>query len=196
MTEHGYAVRPRSTAHIALAAEAFLARCEPTHLTSGNALNLAELVDRSLQRERILVYPASEKELPDAEAETRAGDGEWLLILMREEFYAALFDRSSNTVRARSTLGHELGHAVLHAAEVRAGRLRPHSFALRRAPRHQLKPFRDSEWQAHSFAGALLLPRPALARCGITDERALAELFDVSEAFVRSHLKRISKIPS
>jgi hypothetical protein len=196
MTEHGFAVSPRSTASIAEAAEEFLQRSAAEHLSSGCALDLGELVDHRLEREGIAVYPVSLDELPEAEAETRAGEGRWLEIWIRDEFYAALFERDSNTLRARSTLAHEIGHAVLHAAEVRRGRLRPHTLAMRRAPRHELKPYEDSEWQAHTFAGALLLPRPVLRKCDLSDPRALSVQFDVSEAFVRSHLRRVQRILS
>jgi hypothetical protein len=192
--EHGYAVQPRSTDTIARAAEQFLRRLAPEHLTSGRALDLVHLVDFGLQKERIMVYPVSAEELPDAEAETRAGEGRWLEIWMRDEFYEALFEVNANTNRARSTLGHEIGHAVLHEADVRTGRHRPQVLALRRALRSQLKPFQDCEWQAHTFAGALLMPRPALRAANLADAVALADQFQVSEAFARSHLRRIRRV--
>ncbi|HET9949159.1 MAG TPA: ImmA/IrrE family metallo-endopeptidase [Longimicrobiales bacterium] len=191
MTEHGYAVRPRSTVAIAHAAERFLARCAPEHLTSGRALDLAYLVDYGLEREGITVVPVQADDLPSAEAETRATDGRWLEIWIREEFYTALFERNSSSNRARSTLAHEIGHAVLHAEDVRMGRHRPDILALRRAPRSKLKPYQDSEWQAHVFAGALLLPRPVLRGIALADTNALADRFEVSESFVQSHLRRI-----
>jgi hypothetical protein len=147
---------------IARAAEAFLQRRVPEHLDSGQRLDVVRLVDYELQKDAIAVYPVSVNELPDAEAETRAGVGEWLEIWMRDQFYAALFDSNPNTNRARSTLAHEIGHALLHPAEVRTGRHRPDVLTLRRAFRSQLKPYQDSEWQAHAFAGALLMPRVAL----------------------------------
>lgn len=194
MTEHGYAVPPRSTKSIARAAEQFLKRCAPDYLDSGRPLDVAHLVDYGLQERRIMVYPVSANDLPDSEAETRAGEGGWLEIWMREEFYDALFEINVNTNRARSTLAHEIGHAVMHDADVRTGRHRPHVLALRRTPRSQLKPFEDSEWQAHTFAGALLMPRPALGKADLGNVPALADQFMVSEAFVHSHLKRIKRV--
>lgn len=141
-----------------------------------------------------MVYPVSADELPDSEAETRAGEGRWLEIWMQVDFYDALFEPNSNTNRARSTLAHEIGHAVLHAVDVRTGRHRPHALALRRVRRSELEPFRDSEWQAHTFAGALLMPRPALRKLKLDNTRALAHEFQVSESFARSHLKRIKRV--
>ncbi|MQA92112.1 MAG: ImmA/IrrE family metallo-endopeptidase [Gemmatimonas sp.] len=103
-----------------------------------------------------------------------------------------IFGKSnSKTLRARSTLAHELGHAVLHATEVRTGRHRPHDLVLRRARRRDLKPYQDSEWQAYVFAGAILLPRPALRNCVLSDTYAIGDQFEVSEALARSHVKRV-----
>lgn len=191
MREHGYRVRGRSRANIAHEAERFLRLHAPEHLDGAGAVDLAQLVDYGLQDAGIVVYPVSDENLPDAEAETRASEGRWLEIWMREEFFSALFERDANTNRARSTLAHEIGHAVLHEPDVRTGRHLPAALALRRAPRSELKPYEDSEWQAHMFAGALLLPRPALQQTDLNDHAALAIRFDVSEAFVRSHLRRI-----
>lgn len=192
MTEHGYAVQPRSTESIAQVAERFLRRRAPEYLSSGRALDLSHLVDYGLQKEGIMVYPVSADELPESEAETRAA--RCLEIWMRAEFYEALFEANSNTNRARSTLAHEIGHAVLHDVDVRTGHHRPHALALRRGLRSELEPFKDSEWQAHTFAGALLMPRPALRKVKCDDTLALAAQFQVSEAFVRSHLKRIKRV--
>jgi Zn-dependent peptidase ImmA (M78 family) len=64
---------------------------------------------------------------------------------------------------------------------------------LRRAPRNEIPQYRDSEWQAHAFAGALLLPRPALRVVDLNDTYAIGAQFDVSEAFARSHVKRIRR---
>jgi hypothetical protein len=194
VTEHGYEVRPRSTADIVLAAEQFLRRHAPEHLSSGHPVDLAGLVDHELERDRIVVYPVSPDELPGAEAETRAGEGGWIEIWLRTESFEALFELNSNTNRARSTISHEIGHAVLHAEDVRTGRHRPQVLALRRAPRSQIPPYRDCEWQAHTFAGALLMPRPALRNADLRDSFALADRFQVSEAFARSHLKRIQRV--
>lgn len=194
MIQHGYSVRPRSTAAIAAIAEQFIRECCPDHLTAAKPLDIAHLVDYGLERKRIVVYPVGIEDLPDAEAETRAGSSGWLEILMREEFYDALFEKNSRTVRARSTLGHEIGHAVLHERELRTGRAQPHVLAMKRALRSDLPAYRDSEWQAFVFAGALLIPRPALRLVGWADTYAVADRFEVSESLVRSHLKRINSI--
>ncbi|MHB1168745.1 MAG: ImmA/IrrE family metallo-endopeptidase [Longimicrobiales bacterium] len=194
MSEHGYRVRARSSRQIADMAEAFLRQIAPGHLQTGAALDLAGLVDHALPQAGIHVYPVDEEELPSSEAETRAGAGGAVEILMRQEFFEALFKRTSNTNRARSTLAHEVGHAVLHADEIRAGRHRPEEFALRRARRSEIKTYEDAEWQAHMFAGVLLIPRPPLRAADLSNVGLLAHRFDVSEAFVVSHLGRVRRI--
>jgi IrrE N-terminal-like domain len=195
VTEYSYAVSPRSTQAITNVAEAFLARLAPEHLETEGTLDLGELVDHSVERERIVVYPVEHSDLPEAEAETRAGAiADWIEIWMRREFYDALFTENSNTVRARSTLAHELGHAVLHQAEVLAGRHNPQILTMRRAPREQLKPYRDSEWQAYAFAGSLLAPVRVLRSMPTADPFRLAQVFGVSEPFMRSHMKRVTKL--
>ena len=194
MSEHGYRVRARSSRRIADVAEAFLRQVAPGHLHTGTALDLGGLVDHGFDQMGIHVYPVADKELPHSEAETRAGAGEDVEILMRQEFFDALFVRTSNTNRARSTLAHEVGHAVLHAEEIRAGHHRPEEFALRRALRSDIKAYEDAEWQAHMFAGVFLIPRPPLRTADLSGVGLLAQRFEVSEAFVVSHLSRIRRI--
>jgi hypothetical protein len=194
MMEFGYRVPPLSMAAIARRAESFLGVHAPEHLSSGETLDLGQLVDFGLAKERVAVCPVSDTELPDSEAETRAAHGGWLEILMREVFFDALFEANSNTVRARSTLAHEIGHAVLHRAAVMAGRHSPQVLTMRRALRSELKAYEDSEWQTHAFAGVLLIPLPALRQYKHGDIAGIAEAFDVSEAFARSHIRRVRKL--
>ena len=194
MNEHGYRVRARSSRQIAEVAEAFLRHIAPEHLQNEAALDLAGLVDHGLPQAGIYVYPVDDEELPRSEAETRAGASGAVDILMRQEFFDAVFTRTSNTNRARSTLAHEIGHAVLHADDIRAGRHQPEEFALRRARRSEIKTYEDAEWQAYMFAGVLLIPRPPLRSADLSNIGLLAHRFDVSEAFVASHLGRVRRI--
>lgn len=194
MAEFGYAVQPRSTRLIAAEAEAFLGRCAPQHLEQPGPLDVVSLVDHGLESQGISVYPVTPKELPDSEAETRAGVGNWLEIWMRDEFFDSLFEWNHRSVRARSTLAHEIGHCVLHASEVRAGRHHPEVLALRRAPRGSLKAYEDCEWQAHAFAGAFLMPLATVRSVDLEDVLAVAETFGVSDRFVLSYRKRMKRL--
>jgi hypothetical protein len=85
-----------------------------------------------------------------------------IIVILSESTYELL---ELNDPRARFSLAHEIGHAILHPAElVRLSHI-PHSrAALFRAvlPEHPV--YRDTEWQANSFASALLMPAKALVQ--------------------------------
>ena len=194
MSEFGYAVKPRSTAGIVRVAERWLSKIGAENLTVGVPLDLVRLVDKDLETVGITVYPVSEADLPEAEAETHVGPDGWLEVWMREPFYDSLFKPDHRTLRARSTLGHELGHCILHPKEVRLGKYEPHSLALQRASRKSLPAYKDSEWQAHTFAGAILAPVSTIKMLGIRDSEQLAEAFGVSVPLIESHLRRCHKL--
>jgi len=154
----------------------------------GPALPWDELVDRHLPRAGLLFYPASSAELGDREAATDPSGEEAIHILMRSELYEALTDAGPGGNRARATVAHELGHAVLHVPYLRhqRGQARP----LTRVSRAQLAPFRDPEWQAWAFAGCLLMPRSGLETCckPLPD---VARLHGVSAQFAAAHYARL-----
>lgn len=79
--------------------------------------------------------------------------------------------------RDRFTLAHELGHLLLHSGVAMARNMRAAS---------EVPPYRSSEWQANSFAGALLVPISAAKQartaqsvaelCGVTLQAAEVQL--------------------
>ena len=103
----------------------------------------------------------------------------------------------------RSTVAHEIGHAVLHIPEYRRRRQtivseQPTNEAiLHRLPDTQIPVYRNPEWQAHRFAGGLLMPEAAV-RKAIMENRGnytvLSTLFNVTPAFVRSRLKGLKML--
>ena len=70
-------------------------------------------------------------------------------IYLREDVYERAIDGRG---RDRFTACHELGHYLLHLNA-------PIRFHRSTAP---LKPFVDSEWQANTFAGGLMMPAAKL----------------------------------
>ncbi|WP_417788699.1 helix-turn-helix domain-containing protein [Terasakiella pusilla] len=81
------------------------------------------------------------------------------LIRIREDVYEKAWDGDG---RSRFTLAHELGHYLLHA-----------DIGLARSENSHDHPiYRDSEWQADTFAGGLLLPSEVLNKCRDADEAA------------------------
>lgn len=160
----------------------------------GPALPWDALVDRHLPRAGLLFYPASGAELRDCEAATDPSGETSIHILMRAELYEALTDPGPGGNRARATVAHELGHAVLHVPYIRQQRQQGHEKALVRVTRAQLAPYRDPEWQAWAFAGCLLMPRGSLESMQGRSLVDVARVHGVSTQFAAAHCARL-KVP-
>jgi Zn-dependent peptidase ImmA (M78 family) len=79
-----------------------------------------------------------------------------VVITLSEVTYRSLEEEDP---RARFTLCHELGHAVLHSEElVRLSELPHTQAALMRGVYATHEVFRDTEWQANGFSSAMLMP--------------------------------------
>lgn len=194
MSEVAFRVSSRTTAEIAGVAHDFLQSVNAENLRGPEPLDLARVFEDVLPQRGIQLYPVDEGELPLSEGETRPGIDDSIEIWLRTPYFDALFSRSSKTRRARATGGHELGHASLHLRELRVLRSAPARLALQRAVRTDLRPFEDSEWQAWTFAEALLLPPATVKAMARVSARDLASSFDVSESFAASYLKRFKRL--
>lgn len=96
-------------------------------------------------------------------------------IWLRDDVYEGV---RAGKGRDRFTLAHELGHLLLHQT--------PQGLARRLKPVREVKVYENPEWQASSFAGALLIPTEAARRhvsaegiaqaCGVTVQAANAQL--------------------
>lgn len=114
----------------------------------------------------------------------------------------ALLDDPANMAFARSTIAHECGHAIIHVPEFRRRKAVLRSIqdkadvSLKMYRKDQVETFRNPEWQAHRFAGALLVPERTLVvlweQC--RDIFELARLYGVTSAFMRSRLKAVKLI--
>jgi Zn-dependent peptidase ImmA (M78 family) len=93
----------------------------------------------------------------EAKAEYDAARGV-IVIVLSEETYAAL---EANDPRAKFTVFHEVGHALLHHGLLKKLAVLPHGTALNRAEAHPK--YMDTEWQANAFAAAILMPASAIA---------------------------------
>lgn len=121
----------------------------------------------------------------EAEARFEAGEGDQggeFCLCLTEDTYDWL--ESGERPRALFSVGHELGHVVLHAAQLRRLSRFPHSpSALRRARQPQHASYMDTEWQGNAFAAALLMPAPKLRqleKAGRLDAITLSEDMGVS----------------
>jgi IrrE N-terminal-like domain len=87
--------------------------------------------------------------------------------------------------RSRFTVVHECYHGIRHSRQLRAALVHTGALVLHRRP--SLPPYRDPEWQANAFAGAILMPTEmvqrvvASRRAGVRGvEFAIAGEFQVS----------------
>lgn len=79
-----------------------------------------------------------------------------LEIVLAQRTYNML---QENHVRARSTVAHETGHAVLHTAQIiRLAGMNLKSHVAFHRDRDPHKAYLDTEWQANAFASSLLMP--------------------------------------
>ena len=103
----------------------------------------------------------------------------------------------------RSTVAHEIGHAILHIPEYRRRRQTivseqaAEEAILHRLPDTLIPVYRNPEWQAHRFSGGLLMPEPAVRKAILAnrcDFTVLSKVFEVTPAFVRSRLKGLKML--
>lgn len=172
----------------------FLEEVAPETLQRPMPIDLVRLVDERLPRHGIHVSPASSLELEDREGATDpSGEGE-IEILILDDLYDRMMVHDRRAFRPRSTILHEVAHAVLHVPVIRRRRRMPNrTHLLNRIRRCDLAPYEDPEWQAFALAGCLAVPRTTLTpliRQGYTVEQ-LSRTFGVSAKFIRSHLRRL-----
>lgn len=98
----------------------------------------------------------------------------------------------------RSTIAHEVGHYFLHISEFRQRmKLEEISDNVDIEFGTEIPVYADPEWQAWRFAGALLMPEPAVVKAlniGIDNATDLCNTFDVNPAFLNSRLRALKLI--
>lgn len=186
-------VRPLSIAAIEEVGRCFLAQVAPDTLRRPKTLDVAHLSDELLPQYGIHTIPASIEELGHrAGATDPKGNGD-INILVSEEVWDDLLEPAPLCYFARSTICHEVGHAVLHVPTLRRQMLI--ATGLNRVKRGRLKAYEDPEWQAWIFAGSILMPSSTLKMlandAGVISASEVSEVYEVSEAMARSHLRRL-----
>ena len=119
-------------------------------------------------------------------------------VLIRAE----LVDDPSNERYARSTIAHEMGHVILHmpllrelSKDITFGQKKEEQ-GLNLYSRKVLKPYKDPEWQAWEFAGALLMPEPAIQAMinkGMSPSQ-MAGIFNVNTVFMKLRMRNLKMI--
>jgi hypothetical protein len=187
-------VNPLSITVIEELGRCFLEQLAPEMLEEPRSLDVLHLADTPLPKFGINVYPATRAEIGDMVGATDPiGDAE-IDILVSEEIWDALEQPAPVSHYARSTVCHEVGHAVLHVPVLRRRLL--HSNALPRMQRGKLKAYEDPEWQAWTFAGAILMPSEALrmlqAKYKVLTPEIVADVFEVSTKMARSYMRKLA----
>ena len=192
LREHVPPVPALSKDAIEEVARSFLTTLVPDFLLSPQPLDLINMIDSLLPEFGIHVCPASHEEIGDrAGATDPQGDGE-IDILVSETVWDSLEESPPTCYFARTTVSHEIGHAVLHVPVLRRRLLLED--ALNRTQRANLPAYLDPEWQAWMFAGSILMPRftlNMLAPNGRLSITQVSQVYEISVQMVRSHLKRI-----
>jgi hypothetical protein len=100
-------------------------------------------------------------------------------IRLRDDVYEGLFQEKG---RDRFTLAHELGHLFLHSNQAYTRSMKAST---------DIPPYRSAEWQANTFAGALLMPHEYLK--GKSDVLQIAEECGVTVDAAMTHTRLLRK---
>ncbi|MBI5139012.1 ImmA/IrrE family metallo-endopeptidase [Candidatus Nomurabacteria bacterium] len=104
---------------------------------------------------------------------------------------------------ARSTIAHETGHVILHLPFLRNlskdkifSQKKEENYGLNLYSKKSLRAYEDPEWQAWEFAGALLMPKPAITvlKASGSTLYSMANLFNVNKVFLDSRLRKLKMI--
>lgn len=193
-----YEVDARSIANISGVANKFLLHISSNYLNSLHAFDLAKFIEFEMASK--IGVEIAIKDLSGGEmAHYRPVEG--VITLDEEKTYRPLHSRQDQLhTRARFTVAHELGHAVLHRKILREYATIDKE-KLKVARVIAVPPYRQAEWQANMFASFVLAPTPFMKTImkhnGSKAERdiiaIIAKLFDVSEAVAMKRLATYKK---
>lgn len=186
-------VSPLGVAAIAELGRCFLEQLAPEVLKEPKRLDVLDLVDTRLPKFGIHVCPASREEIGNRDGATDPHGAGEVTVLVSEEVWDALEVSGPKSYYARSTVCHEIGHAVIHVPALRRQLLV--TSVLARSKRGSLAAYNDPEWQAWAFSGAILMPSVTLlmlrARHGKLNVELVSETYEVSMQMAINHLKRV-----
>lgn len=187
-------VKGRSRDEIEAVARDFLRKYFPKCLRTPQPVPMLKILDRVLPE--YLDFSFEVEQLPDGlEGYTHFAGR---TVTLSANTYARLEDEDG---RGRFTAAHELGHVLLHTDELSrtTSALVSHSpqQAVVLARRSQIRPFRDPEWQADTFAASLLMPEEMVRRVaslraprgGLVN--AVVRKFGVSQAAATKRLEKL-----
>ena len=168
-------VAPMSRAGIERDAKIIIIRFQPDLCKKPGRFPVLKLFD-ALSDDLYGLDPGVE-ELSDGVEGMTYPDGR---VLLSEETYRGA---DQGLGRPRFTVPHECYHGMKHREQIRRALTDIGELVLCR--RQNIKPYRDPEWQANAFAGALLMPEPMVRLLASKRQRillldAMADAFGVS----------------
>lgn len=188
-------VNPLSINIIEELGRCFLSQLAPDSLSKPQPLNVLELVDSKLPQFGIHVCPASREEIGDRHGATDPQGSSEINILVDEKIWNALEAEAPRSHYAKTTVCHEVGHAVLHVPILRRKLLIRGGDVLARVQRRNLRAYEDPEWQAWMFAGAILMPSDTLhmlqEQHNKLEPGLVSKIYEVSEKMADSHLRKL-----
>jgi Zn-dependent peptidase ImmA (M78 family) len=184
------AMPPLSLKYLEALGETVVSTFQPEALFTPQPIKVREWIDDLLPRFGIHVMPASYEELGERVAVTYAAADAESEILVSPWIYDNLADEERPHF-ARSTVIHELAHAILHVPLLRS---RPDGSGelTTRLDRRRLAEASDPEWQAWALAGAILMPRRTIAMLPERSPHSVADVFFVSQKFAEVRLERLA----
>lgn len=184
--------KPRSNAEIEATALRFVQRYQPDVLEGDpKPFNILKFFDCYMERDYGVSSDYTDTP-PNAHAYTDIND-------MKAVVSSTLMDDDSQETFLRATVSHEVGHVVLHVEEFRKMKklLRfmhdDDNVKLRLYREDQVVLYRNPEWQAWRFAGAIMMPASVVHRAakeGIGSYH-MSALFNVSHAFLMTRLRAL-----
>jgi Zn-dependent peptidase ImmA (M78 family) len=185
-----FAMPPLSLEYLEALGETVVSTFQPEALFTPQPIKVREWIDDLLPRFGIHVMPASYEELGERVAVTYAAAEAESEILVSPWIYENLADEERPHF-ARSTVIHELAHAILHVPLLR-NRSDGSGELTTRLERRRLAEASDPEWQAWALAGAILMPRRTIAMLPDRSPRWVADVFFVSQKFAEVRLERLA----
>jgi hypothetical protein len=188
------AMPPLSLKYLETLGETVVSTFQPEALSTPQPIKVREWIDQLLPRFGIHVMPASYEELGERVAVTYAAGESESEILVSPWIYDNLADEERPHF-ARSTVIHELAHAILHVPLLRGRSAVSHEIS-ERLDRRRLAEANDPEWQAWVLAGAILMPSRTIAMLPDRSPRSVADAFFVSQKFAEVRLERLAVLSS
>lgn len=190
MSRHLVPAKPRSRSDIERLALLIIQKYQPRVITEKESFDIERFFDCELEK---FTKVSTDYQKLQTGIYGYTDSVEKVCVISQE-----LADDPDQKYFLRSTMAHEIGHAILHVRDYVSMRSafqsihkKYHSLLMYREK--DIVAYKNPEWQAWRFAGAILMPTPAFiaaVREGL-DDTSLSERFGVNPAFVKVRKKAL-----